>query len=174
MSSIIIAAILIGSIIMISFILVLINNKDKRKNAYELFHRFESLAKASALNFSSKEILENLAIGFDHDQKKILAISRSQLGTYDSVLLDLDRIKSYSKRKYYTTIDIGTSKKKRVEKRIDRIVLEFVLMDGQQVQIPFFEVLRDHMTRLHELDQKANDWEIIILNFLNTEAKRIA
>lgn len=174
MSSIIVAAIMVALIIIITLVLVIINNKDKRKSTLELFHRFKSITKATDLTYSSQEILDNLAIGIDGVQRKILAINRNEIGLYDPIIVDLNQVKSCSKRKFYRSINTGTSRKKRIEQQIDKIVLEFTLRNGQQLEIPFFEMLRDHIPKMRELEQKAADWEVLISNFMNAEVKRIA
>ena len=94
---------------------------------------------------------------------------------YNSILLDLNEVKSCSKKTIYKRINIGTSKKERFENHIDKIVLDFDFIDDRQpVQILFFEHVTSHIFAMSELEQKAKKWETIVSQITNTGLKKTA
>jgi uncharacterized protein YpmB len=175
MSTIIIAVILILIIISICLILVSINNKHRQKTTTELFTRSGKLGTENNLSFSKQEILENCLIGLDEIQRKLLIVKKIDEDKYDSLLLDLNEVKSCSKEKIYKKINIGTAKKEKFENHIEKIALAVDFIDNRQpVQISFFEPMSDHLLKMAELDQKAKDWETILNKIVNTRLKKIA
>lgn len=175
MSTLIVAAILISVITGICLILVSINNKHRQKKASELLNHFSKLGTENNLSFTSQEILENCIIGLDGIQRKLLILKKIDTDEYDSILLDLSEVKNCSKKKIYTRVNIGTSKKERFENHLDKIVLELDFIDNRQsVQILFFEPITNHIFAMSELEQKATKWEMIISQITNTSLKKIA
>jgi len=175
MSTVIIAAILISVIILISLFLVSINNKHRQKKITELLNHFSKLGTKNNLSFSSHEILENCIIGLDGIKRKLLILKKIDEHRYDSLLLNLNEVKSCSKKKIYRTVNIGTEKKEKFENQIDKIVLVFDFIDNRQpVHVLFFEPITNHMLTMSELEQKAKNWETILTKLVNTDLKKIA
>ena len=175
MSTIIVAAILILVIISICLILISLNNKDRQKTTTELLTHFSKLGTENNLSFSSQEILQNCIIGLDGIQRKLLILKKNDEDKYDSLILDLNDMKSCSKKKIYRSVNIGTEKKEKFENQIDKIVLAFDFIDNRQpIQISFFDPVTNHIFAMQELEQKAKNWETILTKLLNTDIKKIA
>ena len=173
MSTLIVAAILISVITGICLVLVSINNKHRKKAAYELLNRFSKLGTENNLSFSSQEILENCIIGLDGIQRKLLILKEIDKNKYDSILLDLNEVKRCTKKNIYTRVNIGTTKQEKFENHLDKIVLDFDFIDNRQpVQILFFEPVRNHIFAMLELEQKAKKWEAILSQIANTGLKK--
>jgi len=175
MSTIIVAAILISAIIFICLILVSINNKHRKKTSTELLNHFSKLGTENNLSFTSQEILENCIIGLDGIQRKLLILKKIDNNEYDPVLLDLNEVRTCSKKTIYKRVNIGTSKKEKFENQIDKIVLDFDFIDNRQrVQILFFDPIANHVFAMSELEQKAKKWETILSQIANTSLKKTA
>ena len=175
MSTIIVAAILILIIISICLILVSINNKDRRKTTSELLNHFNKLGTENNLSFSSEEILQDCIIGLDGIQRKLLILKKIDEGKHDSLVVDLNDVKSCSKKKIYRSINIGTEKREKFENQIDKIVLVFDFIDDRQpIHISFFDPVTNHIFAMQELEQKAKNWETILTKLLNTDLRKIA
>jgi hypothetical protein len=175
MSTIIIAAILISVIISICLILVSVNNKARQKTTASLLAHFRKLGTENSLSFSSQEILENGIIGLDGIQRKLLTLKKIGENKYDSLVLDLNVVKTCSKKKIYRSVNIGTEKKEKFENQIDKIVLAFDFIDNRQpIQISFFDPVTNHIFAMPELEQKAKNWETILTKLINKDLKKIA
>ena len=75
---------------------------------------------------------------------------------YDSLLLDLNEVKSCSKEKIYKKVNIGTAKKEKFENHIDKIALVFDFIDNRQpIQISFFEPMLDHLFKMARVRTKS-------------------
>jgi uncharacterized protein YpmB len=167
----IIVAILIAIIVAIALTLVSINNKHRKKAAFELVARFNELGEKNKLSFSQKEMLENLILGLDELRKKLLVLSRSE-NKFDLQVINLREIKHCSRKKLYKTINMGTVKKQQHETHIDKIVLEFDFEDKRApVQVPFYEAGRSHLLEISDLGRKAESWEKIITRSINNGSK---
>jgi len=175
MSTIIVAAILISVIVSISLFLVSINNKHRQKKTTELLNHFSKLGTENNLSFSSQEILENCIIGLDGIQRKLLILKQIDEDNYDSLLLDLNEVKSCSKKKIYRSVNIGTTKREKFDNHLDKIVLAFEFTDNRQpIHILFFESIANHIFTMSELEQKAKKWEVILSKMVKHNSKKIA
>ena len=175
MSTIIVAAVIVLVIISICLILISLNNKDRQKTTTELLDQFSKLGTENNLSFSSEEILKDCIIGLDGRQRKLLILKKLDGTKYDSLVLDLNDVKSCSKKKIYRSVNVGIGKKEKFENQIDKIVLAFDFVDNRQpIHISFFDPVTNHVFRMLELEQKANNWETILTKLLNTDIKKIA
>lgn len=174
MSTFIVAAILISGIIIISLILVSVNNKHRQKTTAALLTQFSRLGTEKNLSFSTQEILENCIIGLDEIKRKLLILNKIDKDKYEPLLLNLDEVKNCSKMKVYRSVNMGTKKKKKFENQLDKIVLVFDFIDNRQpVHVVFFEPFADHILTMSDLEQKAQNWETILSQIVNSGLKRI-
>ena len=174
MSSIITAAILIAFIILICTAVVFVHNKDRKKMANELMSHFNRVKAENRLVFSNREMLRNLALGLDEVQRKCLIV-RTVNDRYDSFVFQLDELKSCSREKIYRNINVGTGKKKKYERQLEKTVLVFEFLDNRpKIQIPFYEPSKNSYAELSELDRQAKEWETIINETINNELKSTA
>jgi hypothetical protein len=174
MSSIIVAFLLIALIVIICLALVSINNKHRQRTAIEIVNLFNKLGQEKNLSFHNKEINENFIIGLDEVHKKLLGLRKTD-NKYSSLVIDLDQVKSCSKKKIYRTINMGTIKKQKFETLVDKIVLQFDYMDKREpAQISFYEAGRDHLFDMNDLARKAGNWEIILTKTINNKLRSTA
>jgi hypothetical protein len=175
MSTIIVAVIIISAITCICLVLVSMNNKHRKKTSAELLDHFSQAGTRNYLSFSSQEILENCIIGLDGIQRKLLILKRIDKDGHDSLLLDLNEVKTCAKKKILRRVNMGTDKKERFENHVDKIVLELEFTDSRQpVQILFFEPITNHVFAMLELEQKAEKWERILSQIINNGVKKRA
>ena len=175
MSTVIVAVILISVIVCISLFLVSLNNRHTQKTTTALLALFSRLGTENNLSFSSQEILENCIIGLDGIKRKLLILNKIDNDKYESILLALDEVKGCSKKKVYRSVNIGSRKKEKFEAKLDKIVLVFDFIDNRQpVHVLFFDPSNNHILTMSDLEQKANNWEAILLRLVNTGVKKIA
>ena len=175
MSTIIVAGIIISVLVSICLVLISLNNKARKKTTTELLNHFSRMGTENNLSFSSQEILQNGMIGLDGVKRKLLVVKRIDEDNYDSLVLDLNEVKTCSKKKIYRSVNIGTGKKERFENQIDKIVLAFDFIDNRPpIHISFFDPDTTHIFAMPGLEQKAKNWETILRKLLNTDLKKIA
>src|SRR5436190_7271646 len=175
MSTVIVAILLISIIVSISLFLVSVNNRHAQKTTTALLTLFSKLGTENNLSFTSQEILENCIIGLDGIKRKLLILNKIDTNKYESILLDLNEVKNCFKRKIYRSVNIGTRKKEKFETKLDKIVLAFDFIDNRQpVHVLFFDPSNNHILTMLDLEQKANNWEAMLLRLVNTGVKKIA
>jgi len=173
MSTIIVAVILVSVLIFICLMLVGVNNKNREKATTELRLRAKEFGTANNLSFTKQEILESCLIGLDEIQRKLFILKKIGEDKYDAVLLDLNEVKSCSKKLVYNKVNIGTAKKEKFENHMDKIALVFDFLDDRrQFQISFFEHRLDQLLKMGVLEEKAKDWETILNNIIDTRLKK--
>jgi hypothetical protein len=107
MPTIIVAVILICLIAAVTLTLIAISNKDREKNTLKLLNLFSGVAMQTNLSFSSQEILDNALIGLDGIQRKLLVITKIEDDKHDSLLIDLNDVKSCNMKKLYKNVNVG-------------------------------------------------------------------
>ena len=175
MSSLIVAAILVGITVIICFLLVWIHNKEKRKKMDKLFERFRASAVENKISFSSQELLTDSILGLDGVGRKILILNKDQNGELEDVVINLDEIKNCSVRKVYGSIRVGELKKRKLNEYLDKIVLHFEFANSKPpVEVCFYKHVDHSIYHLAELEQKARHWELVINKMLKTKSEKIA
>lgn len=172
MSTIIVAAIVVGSVAAICFFLVSIHNKHKREAMNQLLNHFSHLGIQYNLSFSSQEALKDCMLGLDGIHRKMLVVTRED-GVFDSFVMDINEIKNCSVKKIYGTIKAGDLKSHKLEQYLEKIVLHFELNNKPAVEIVFYKHFDNHFNEIMEMDQKAKAWETI-LSKMSLPAKKIA
>jgi hypothetical protein len=161
MSTFIVAAIIIGSVIGICLLLISIHNKHNREAMNKLLKNFSQLGTENDLSFSSQEVLKNCVLGLDGVQRKILVVQR-EYGFVGSFIIDLREVKNCTVKKIYGTINVGDLKKKKLEQYLEKIVLHFDLNSNSSVEIVFYKHFENHLLEALELEQKAKNWDAIL------------
>lgn len=162
MHSIIIAVILITIVTILCFALISINNRQRRANARDLMNRFYKLGKERNLKFTRMDVLGDFIMGLDDVYNKIMVLTKSE-SIYDSFVIDLNEVKSCSKRNIYKRINIGTAKRDEYESYVDEIFLVFDFQEKtEQITLCFYESGRNNLLEMPVLEQKARDWETIV------------
>jgi len=161
MSTIIIAAIIIGSIVGLCVLLVSIHNKEKRREMNNLLKYFNQLGTENGLSFSSNEFLKNKIMALDGLNRKILVVTKEG-NYYGSYLIDLNQVKNCSVKKVYGTINGGDLKNRKLEQFLEKIVLHFEIYNKSSVEIIFYTHFENHIYESIDLEKKARHWEAIL------------
>lgn len=158
--------------IVLSVILVYMDNVEARKRKAALFYQFSKLGSKYGLSFTSQEMLARRIIGLDAIIQKILVFEILD-NSYDWYLINLKEVKGCVVKKIYGSIDAGKPDKKQIEDYLELIALEFCFKNNQNtVAVPFYVKLQNAPEEIPELDHKAKDWEVILGKMLSHEVKR--
>jgi len=98
MSTIIVAAILVGAVIVIGGLLISVADKQKVKKRNQLLNRFSELGTIHNLSFSSQEVLNNSIIGLDGINRKILVLSQIDDALFDDQVVPRQSQKLHGKK----------------------------------------------------------------------------
>jgi hypothetical protein len=172
MSTLFVAAIIIGSVAAICLVLISIHKKHKREAMNNMLKHFSRLAAENNLNFSSQEILRNSILALDGIHRKIVVVSKND-DVYTSLLINLNEVKDCTVKKIYGNIKVGDLKSHKLEQHLEKIVLHFELMHKSPVEIVFYKNIHNHIYETQELEQKARHWEAI-LSKMKSPLKNIA
>jgi len=173
MSTIIVAFIIIGSIVAITWFLVSINKRQTKKKREQLLHRFSQLGTEYNLSYASQEVLKERVIGLDGVNRKLLVLEETN-GQQSYYIIDLEEVKNCTVNKIYSSGQ-GSGNQKSMDNPLFIIALQFDFKDKRPpVQLPFYDHLTNHVFETAELEEKAKDWEAILSKMLAKEAKRIA
>jgi hypothetical protein len=172
MSTIIVAAILVGSVAAICLLLINIHNKEKSIAMNKLLKYFSQLGTENNLSFSSQEILKDSVLGLDGVHRKILVVTKED-GYFGSFIIDLNQVINCSVKKIYGTIEVGDLKKHKLDQYLEKIVLHFEVNHKPSVEIVFYNHFENHIYEVLELEQKAKYWETI-LSKMQTSLKNSA
>ena len=174
MSDLIIAGILIGIIVSISFLLIYIDKHSKRKRMNHLTNRFSELGSRYQVNFTSQAILKDEILGIDGVQRKLLILNTTDKNEMPHELIDLDELRHCSVKKSYGSINNGDLKNKKLEQYLEKIVLCFEFhMKKPAIEVSFYNHLKNHLFEIPELEQKAKDWESFLSKMLHNTPRKI-
>ena len=175
MSTIIVAAILIGAIVAICLLLISIANKQKHKQMNQLLNRFSELGTSHNLSFSSQNVLNNCIIGLDGINRKLLALTQIDNTSFDDYVVDLDEVKNCTIKKHYGNIKPGDLKNKKLETYLERVSLHFDFHNGKEaIEVPFYEHAENSIYHLEDFEHRAEHWKQILTKMLKGSIKKIA
>lgn len=119
------------------------------------------------LIFSRMEVLGNFMMGFDDVYNKIMVLTRSE-NKYNSFIINLNEVKSCSKRNVYKRMNTGNGKRDVYESYIDEIFLVFDFQEkAEQICLCFYESGTNNLLEMAMLEQKAGDWDTLITRSIN-------
>ena len=163
MTTIMVAVILICIITIISLGLVLINNRDRRKQKADLLEQFNKAKTDHVLSFTQKEVLENDILGLDEKKSKLLILKRTAAGKYDAYVKDISQLKACTHRNVFNTIDTGNIKHFKSEEHVEKIMLVLGFRDETEpVSVFFYDKHSNYPDEIPVLNQKARQWESIL------------
>jgi hypothetical protein len=168
MSSLMIAAILLGFVATICLLLIGIHKKNKKEAMNKLLNHFNQLAFENNIRVSSQEILNHLVLGLDGINRKMLVVTVED-ENYRSFLIDLREVKNCSVKKVFGTIKAGDLKRHKLEQYLEKIVLNFELHREPPVQILFYRNITNHIYEMQELEQKAKHWETALFKMITPQ-----
>ncbi|HWJ89982.1 MAG TPA: hypothetical protein VNR87_02665 [Flavisolibacter sp.] len=161
MSTLLVAAILVGSIVIICFLLISIHNKHKREAMNLILKHFSQSGIENNLSFSSQEVLSHCVLGLDGVNRKILVVTKEGDG-FSSLIIDLNEIKLCTVKKVFGTINVGDLKEHKLNQYLEKIVLHFEFSGQDPVEIVFYRNIDNHIYEAQELEHKAKHWETIL------------
>jgi len=161
MSTLLVAAIIVVSIVSICLLLIGVHNKHKREAMNNLLNHFSQLGTQNNLSFSSQELLHDCILGLDGMNRKILVVTKKD-DSYGSFIVDLDEIQKCTVKKIYGTIAAGGLKTGKIEEYLEKISLHFELRRKPSIEIVFYKNLDSHIYEAQELERKAKHWEAIL------------
>lgn len=162
MSTVIVAAVLVGIIAAVILLLSVLDKKHKRTAMNQLLNAFRQRGAEHNLSFSSQEIFKDGIIGLDGVHRKLLVLERDADKDLSSFVIDLNEVKSCSVKKEYGTINSGDLKARKLEQYLKQISLHFVVYDKPSVDVVFYEHFENHVFEIGELENKAKHWEAIL------------
>lgn len=173
MSTLFVAAILVGVLTGICLFLISVHNRQKKKSAARLLLQFSRMGAEHGLSFSAQEGIPNGLFGLDGQQRKLLVLTRGDGHMFTHTLIDLDKVKSCTLQKQYSTAPPVAGGKPG--EHLNRIVLRF---DFASASLPAEVVFYDHVSNsvfeLPGLTQKATHWELILTKLLRGQVKNTA
>jgi hypothetical protein len=172
METLLISAILVGAVAAIFLLLVWLDKKHKRQAMHQLLQAFSQAGSNHNLSFSSQEILKDTAIGLDGIHRKVLVLRRSTDVAFESLLIDINEVKSCAVKKEYITVSNSDLKTERPERYLGNISLHFELQNKPPVEIVFYKHFNSHIDEIAELEIKAKYWEAILTKMF-TPIKKI-
>jgi hypothetical protein len=172
MSTIIVAAIILGAIAAIFFFLIRINNKQNREAMKKLLNYFSQSGTASGLVFSSQEVLKECVFGIDGTHRKVLVVNREH-GQLSSFIIDLRQVKNCSVKKIYGTIQAGDLNSNKLDHFLEKIILQFESDHAGAAEISFYRHSSNHVFDTLEMEKKAKEWQAILSKMISP-LKKIA
>jgi hypothetical protein len=174
MSTIVVAFIIIAVIIAVCYFLIYTTKRHAQKKTGKLLLLSSETGSKYNLSFSSQEILKNRVIGLDGISRKLLVIEHNT-DENDYTIIDLQDVKSCAVKKNYISVNMGDEKNKKMEEFLSAIVLQFNFRNGKEpFVLPFYESIANHVYEMKELEDKAKDWEAMLLKMLWNETKERA
>ena len=117
MTTLFVAAILVGLVAAIFLLIVSIDKKQKRMALNQLLHAFHKAGSDQNLTFSSQEILSDSVIGLDGLKRKLFVLEREDGNVYNSLVIELNDVIHCSVKRS-TALSIGVSRMERKKNSI--------------------------------------------------------
>jgi hypothetical protein len=175
MSTLIVAAILVGTVAGICLLLITIDKKDKRKRMNQRLKCFSELGSKHQLSVSSQEMLKKCVIGLDGVHRKIVVLQEIDETNFNTSVIDLADVKACCVKEHYGTIKRGELKTQKLANYLEQVVLHLELNNGNEpVEIPFYQNFENHASEAPGLEQKARQWEAILSKLVQKPVKRTA
>jgi hypothetical protein len=173
MSTLVVAAVLVGIVAAVIFLLVSIDKKQKRNAMNQLLHAFSQKGSEHGLTFSGQEILKETVIGLDGVQRKMLVLQRRDEKAFDSFIIDLNEVKGCTVKKEHGKINLVEFRAGKQEQYLEKIALRFELQGKPPVEVLFYQHFANHIYEIAELESKAKHWEVILSKMV-VPVKKIA
>ena len=167
MSTIFVALAIVGLSALAVALFITIENRKKKQQLNRFLSRFTDLGASNNMKFSSHEIFDNVALGFDGLHRCLLVLSVDPDNLFEHHLLSLDDVKSCSVKKEYGNMQDGMT-----DQYLERIILRFEFKRGNQpVDVAFYEHMTNNIYQVRELEEKASHWKTFFSKMLNEPVK---
>jgi hypothetical protein len=173
MSTLIVAAMLIASTILISFFFIYVNKKSEKKRKDRFLNLLSEAALRHGLSLSSQEFLSAAIIGLDGVKRTLLVIEFANANNVTCI--NLAEIKNCTLVKDFNSINFGTDKNNKTEKTLTSIGIRFNLKNSTEpLFVSFYDSGCNSIYEITELEGKAGNWVSILSKMTMTEHKAIA
>ena len=174
MSSIIVAAIIIGIVALAIVLLTSIHNKQKKKKTSALVAHFNHSGMENNFSFSCQEILKNCIIGLDGLQRKLLVLEYDENAHKHIHIVDLNKVKNCGLQKIFSAAPQAETGKAS-EVYLEKIQLKFdYVSHNLPVEVVFYDHISNHVYEISEMERKAKDWQNILNKIIAPSNKQIA
>lgn len=175
MLTIISAAIIVASVILIFKGLIFLHNKAEKKTSAALKAYYDHVLTKHNLTVTQPEILKNFILGLDEICNKLLIVQPVKTEKYKWQIIDLDNVKNCFVIKDYKSFYSNDPKEKTTERFVDQINLHFEFIEEKEpVKINFYTNILHHISDMPLSEQKARKWEEVISKIIKKKLKRIA
>jgi hypothetical protein len=172
MSTLVIAALLIGFIVTIFVVLVNLENKQKQKSMNKTLKRFSAEGVQNNLSFSSQEFVTDGIIGLDGVNRKLLFLKREDEVECTALIINLADVKRCLVKKHFGLLN---SKEKMPGQFLDKIVLRFEFHEQKpSIELTFFDNITNSFSMASELETKANHWEAVLSKMITQPQRQRA
>jgi len=173
MSTLIVAAMLIASTILISLLFIYVNKKSERRRKDKFLKLLNEAGLKNDLSFSSQEFLSTGILGLDGVKRTLLVIEFRNANSV--ACINLAEIKSCTLAKEFTSIDFGTGRNKKIEKKLTSIGIRFDLNNSKEPAfVSFYDSGCNNIYEIKELEARANNWVSLLSKMITTKQKAIA
>lgn len=157
MSYILTIIIVLMVLALVCLAIILFHNKSKKQKAGMLANRFAAAAGVYQLSPSVTDKLVQGMLGLDYSAGKLLVMQQGA-----ELMLNIHHLQRCRKIKKWLHIPAGNGKQ-QPETHLEKIVL---LCESKRqsdpVELVFYEYRHNSIFQMHELDQQANYWELLI------------
>jgi hypothetical protein len=175
MSTVLVAAILVGFLVLFIVLFTMNENRKKRNRRNQFLTHFSELASLNSLTFSKQEILKDVAIGLDGLNHKLLVVNRDGENTFSHYLVYLNDVKSCSVKKQYGTVGAAGSKKNELEPFLEKVVLQFHFKNSREpAEVAFYQHISSDIYEMKDMSEKARQWEVTLSKLLKSPLKEAA
>jgi hypothetical protein len=122
------------------------------------------LASTENFNISSQLILNNVVVGVDGIQRKLM-LSRETNDFIDCEIIDMDHVKNCSVRKEFDAIGAGELQKNDLNPYVRTVTLDLELAH-KLVHVPFYIRGKQGLHDLAVCESKAKDWQQMLNKML--------
>ncbi len=155
MSSIVTLVLVLLVIVACCLAFIIIHNRASERNAKSLNDRLKEIADKNNIEISLIEEFKNFIFGLDADSNKLIVCKSEH-----EQVIDLEGLKNCRKEKKW--LHIPAENGKRPETHLEKISLLFNFNGERSSQeLIFYEYRNNSIFQMHELEQKADYWELL-------------
>ncbi len=157
MSYILTLIIVLVMLALVCLVIIFFHNQSKKQKASLLTNRFAAVAGMYQVSPSVTDKLVKGMLGLDYSAGKLVILQHAA-----ESILDISRLQRCRKIKKWLHIPAGNGNQ-QPETHLEKIIL--VCDTTQQtdpVELVFYEYRHNSIFQMHELDQQANYWEVLI------------
>lgn len=149
-------------VLVISITGLLFAPQQKLKRTMDnLIDSFSRLVMEQGLNLSGQQLLRDAVMGLDGVHRKFILV-RKRHQDVETMVVDLDDIKSCSIKKHYGGISRGSLKTNALDHYLERIHLRLLLHGKPPLELEFYNRNFNKLKELAPLETKARHWESLL------------